>query len=115
MLAISQPLLSGSFALNDMGKGPANLAISGVEQLSHTIKWDADCLQGQGQVTIEVADDPAFTGTWAPVFNGVVTCPGPNQMSLVTQTGPIGKFVRHRVSQAIPGGGTVSSRVQGTE
>lgn len=111
MLAISQPLLQGAQSLNQ--SNVASVYLSGAEGYDHSITWDAGSLGGE--VTVEAADSPTFAGTWA--FIGKVSGPAAPanapKMDLISGS-TTGKYVRHRVSQALAGG-TVSSRIKGTE
>lgn len=80
----------------------------GIDRVSHYIKWD-DATTG-GEVTIETADDAAYTGTWSPLK--VVPWTGANRQDAILLDGDF-IALRHRISSPIIGG-TVSTRVVGS-
>lgn len=75
---------------------------------THYIKWD-DTSTG-GEVTLETADDPTYTGTWAPVK--VFPWSGANRQDAFNVIGPY-VALRHRISLSIVGG-TVTTRIVGS-
>ena len=76
---------------------------------THYFRWSAGVLAGE--VTIETADDVAYTGEWVPIK--VVTFAGlsPRQ-DMVTIDGAYAAL-RHRVTGA-PSGGSVTTKILGT-
>ena len=78
----------------------------GVYTLTHHVRWNVGVLVGE--VTIEVADDVSYDGSWAAV--GVVTFEGtaPKQDAVVLNNHY--GAVRHRITQPVVGG-SVTTKV----
>jgi hypothetical protein len=82
----------------------------GLWSVTHFISWAAGVTIGE--VTIEAADEPSYTGPWQAIappvtFNGVA----PKQ-DVVTIQGTFGA-IRHRITQPVVGG-SVTTKVVGT-
>jgi hypothetical protein len=110
-LLISQKLLDAASSLNTAVATPAVFGSLGCQRTVHHVKWGTGVTAGA--VTIEVAEDPSYTGTWAPVM--VVTFSGtaPKQDYVADSNGPYGA-IRHRVSTAVSNG-TVTTTIKGED
>jgi hypothetical protein len=108
MLAISQQLLAAKSALAAVAVTP-ELAQAGLLETTHYLNWGTGVTSGA--VTIETADDPAYTGTWAPVIVVPFAGTAPKQDYIRVQGAY--KCFRHRISTVLANG-TVTSSIQGS-
>lgn len=78
----------------------------------HHISWATGVTAGT--IVIEVADDAAYAGTWAPVATIAWSATSPSEDYAYTPGTP--KAIRHRITIAVTGGGapSVSTRLYGT-
>lgn len=112
----NQPSAAGYDGLSGVTIQNAGCVAVTVEKLglytsTHFVNWAAGVLAGE--VTIEVADEPSYTGPWTPIPGGVVTFVGsaPKQ-DMVKIDGAYPAF-RHRITQGVVGG-SVSTKIVGT-
>lgn len=77
----------------------------------HHISWATGVTAGT--IVIECADDPTYTGTWAPIATIAWSVTSPSQDYAYTPAMP--KAIRHRISVAVTGGGapSVTTRLVG--
>jgi hypothetical protein len=108
MLAISQPLLVAQSVDETAVATPEVFKYSGCQRTTHYVSWGTGVTAGV--VEIETADDPSYTGTWAPIATVTYASGAPRQ-SYVYVEGSYEAF-RHRISTAVAGG-TVSTRIMG--
>src|SRR6185295_8585263 len=109
-LGIKAKLLVAKSALNDAAITPEVFGTLGIQRTTSTIKWGTGVVSGA--VTVEGADDPAYTGTWAPI--AVVTFSGTAPKEDYVQADGSFGAIRHRVSTVLSGG-TVDSFIQGAD
>lgn len=81
---------------------------AGCASTDHYINWGTGV--SSGVVQIEVADNPDYTGTWAPVRTVTYDSGSPKQDYVSVSGAP--KAIRHRIETAV-GGGTVTTRIVG--
>lgn len=82
---------------------------TGLTDVVHYVEWGDTA--SAGEVTIETAGSPNYTGTWAVAK--VFTFAGPARVDIYPLLGGGYVYWRHRISQSIVGG-TVSTRMAGT-
>lgn len=63
-----------------------------------------------GAIQPESAEDPTYTGTWAPIGGGPVTVPAASSSLIIEFTGYY-KAIRARITTTISGGGAPSVTV----
>lgn len=108
MLAISQKLLD-AVATDETAAGTSDaFSRTGCRRTTHHIAWGTGVTSGV--VEIETADDPAYSGTWAPIATVTFSGTAPKQDYLYVE-GPY-LALRHRISTVVANG-TVTTRIVG--
>lgn len=102
---IDQPLLSAATALNATGAGGVD--VSGARDIVIYVSGSDDTVSA-GAVQIEEADDPDYAGTWSAV--GAAISVVQDTQTAVHLAG-VYKALRTRISTAVTGGATVSTRI----
>lgn len=102
--------LSGP-TIQNLGCVAVSVEKLGLLTTTHYINWATGVVQGE--VTIEVADEPSYTGPWTAAPGGVVTFSGsaPKQ-DIVQIPGAFAAF-RHRISSAVVAG-SVTTKIAGS-
>lgn len=108
LTAIDRPMLAAA-SVDETKSDGVHTGRLGLLETTHHISWGTGVTAGV--VEIEVADDPAYTGTWAPVATVTFSGTAPKQ-DYVRVAGAY-KAMRHRISTAVADG-TVSSRIVGS-
>lgn len=101
---IDQLLLAAATALNAVGAGGVSMV--GSRDVTIYVNTSNGTVS-TGAVTIEEADDPAYAGTWSVIQT---VTPVQNSNVAVHLSG-VYKALRTRVSTALTGGATVSTRI----
>lgn len=105
------PLVQGGSSLNDGSvdvvdlQFPSEKSTEPTETITVNVLWSAGVTAGE--LTVEIADDPAFAGTWAEVIKLPFKADQPD----IVQFSAGVRAVRTRVSIALTGG-TVSANVK---
>lgn len=102
---IDQPLLAAATTINSVGAGAVDLA--GARGVTVYISG-SNATVSAGAVTIEEADDTAYTGTWSAIGSAITVV---QNTQTAVHLPDVYKAVRTRVSTAVTGGATVSTRI----
>lgn len=102
---LDRSLMSAKTLINDTGDG--GIDVGPARDITIYIKA-SNATVSAGAVQIEEADDPAFTGTWSAVGSPVTLVQ--NTQVAVHLPGEY-KALRTRISTAVTGGGTASTRI----
>lgn len=111
--AIHQKLLDQASEVDTATATPRAFKGCGVVETSHYINWNDGTTTGE--VTIETADDPDYAGAWVAVttvtFDGAAVAAPKVEYVRVQGAYPA---LRHRVSQPVNDGGSVTTRISGS-
>jgi hypothetical protein len=101
---IDQPLLSGASLIQAVGAG--GVTLGGARDVTIYVNT-SNATVSAGVVTIEEADDAAYAGTWS-VIQAVTPVQNSN---IAVHLSGVYKALRTRISTAVTGGATVSTRI----
>lgn len=101
---IDQPLLTAATLINTASTA---VDLGGARGVTVYISG-SNATVSAGAVTIEEADDTAYTGTWSAIGSAITVV---QNTQTAVHLPDVYKALRTRVSTAVTGGGTVSTRI----